>query len=274
MESFTLSSVLWCTKIVSKIQIQYEKIYESNEIFRKMIWWLNNLYCSCKLRLVEPYEEQWVSNSTLLPIKDIITGNYTFYEEYRTNFNDIFFDWYHKYDTIEETVNLFFKNTKQPNCGEMTILKTDCNSKTCYLTNEKIEKQHITVSDTKLLAILYEHPKMNEGIELFLDREWFYANNVLFTPVFIIRMLKYQDKPFVFDKDYKLSFMDSDFASVELDKNSYILLTEDGYETKTNDIEMLDIEETSAKNILFIGLMYSKYLLVSVIGFYFYMTSK
>ena len=23
-----------------------------------MIWWLNNLYCSCKLRLVEPYEEQ------------------------------------------------------------------------------------------------------------------------------------------------------------------------------------------------------------------------
>jgi hypothetical protein len=289
-DTVAVSCVLFYTKMFTKIEMCYEKIYQTNEIVRKLEWMIQYIYSTCKSQRVEPYDNKWISKSILLPQRDFITGSYTLVENYSVDYKDIFFKYlqnsHQSFDEIYK--NYFTYYNEYPNhCGELIIVKTEYNDIPCYLTNDtNIEKIEPQQSSIKLLTVLYEHPAMPEGIELNLSREWFYVGNRLFSPVFVFRLLKYQSKQFVFDNNYKVSFMDSDFASVELKSNSHIVLTEDSYEIITEDFSISDLENISYDSIydkgmklfIILGCMRSMYFFIGTClaysAFWYFTMSK
>jgi hypothetical protein len=82
------------------------------------------------------------------------------------------------------------------------------------------------------LSVEYTHTEMGEAIELKMDAGFFREGNELFTPAFVLRMLEYQHIAYYFDDDYKVRIMDTNCNIIELDSNTYIVITETGYEFK------------------------------------------
>lgn len=82
----------------------------------------------------------------------------------------------------------------------------------------------------KFLSIEYSHPEMIEPIELVFNSSWFIVGNELFTPSFVLRALEYQSKSYSFDEQYKIQIMDNNFDILNLAADTYIEITDEGYE--------------------------------------------
>ena len=54
------------------------------------------------------------------------------------------------------------------------------------------------------------------------------AENELFSPSFVRRCLEYQNRPFVFDMDYRLEMIDQDVKCFTLTSDKYLLIGEKG----------------------------------------------
>jgi hypothetical protein len=87
---------------------------------------------------------------------------------------------------------------------------------------------------TKFLTVEYTHPRMTYGIFLELDKNVYYANNEILSPLFILRCLKYQSKAFVFDMNYKIKILDENIHSFELTSNQHIFLHKASYKVVSN----------------------------------------
>jgi hypothetical protein len=75
---------------------------------------------------------------------------------------------------------------------------------------------------------------MTYGIFLELDKNVYYANNEILSPLFILRCLKYQSKAFVFDLNYKIKILDENIDSFELTSNQHIFLHKASYKVVSN----------------------------------------
>jgi len=85
-------------------------------------------------------------------------------------------------------------------------------------------------SKTRFIGIEYRHPKMSGVIQIDLPIHTYYAGNEILSPTFILRYLKYQSNPFVFDEDYKITLIDSNVQFSEMKWTDYCVLLADGYE--------------------------------------------
>ena len=79
------------------------------------------------------------------------------------------------------------------------------------------------------VSVVYSHPKMNHVIYLDIDPMFYLNENEILSPVFILRLLKYQKTPFFFDNDYSIEIMDNDINVIHLTNKHYILLHENSY---------------------------------------------
>jgi hypothetical protein len=116
----------------------------------------------------------------------------------------------------------------------LTIMKTSGQYITYFVADNKKDKQRhirlpVETSKVSFLSIEYTHPNMEHSIPLDINNGYMLTNNVLFSPLFVRRMLSFQSTPFVFDMDYVLKIMDSDVNLVELKSNQYIQLNDKGY---------------------------------------------
>jgi hypothetical protein len=103
-------------------------------------------------------------------------------------------------------------------------------------TNDNTNDTKINNGDIQLLpcekpfvSIVYSHPKMKDVIYLDIDPMFYLNENEILSPVFILRLLKYQKTPFVFDNDYSIEIMDNDINVIHLTNKHYILLHENSY---------------------------------------------
>lgn len=85
------------------------------------------------------------------------------------------------------------------------------------------------------LSVEYSHPKLVVPIELDINKNMFIDGNHLFTPEFVLRCLKYQNKTYYFDLNYKLNLLDNNINNVVLDSKRYIELNEKSYIIHTID---------------------------------------
>ena len=98
-------------------------------------------------------------------------------------------------------------------------------------TDGKFNIAHDTVpTKNYFLSVEYHHTRMKHTISLNLDKRYLITGNELFSPCFVLKCLNYQKEPFVFDADYKLTFLDSDINTVVLNSNQYIRLSDKTYE--------------------------------------------
>jgi len=76
----------------------------------------------------------------------------------------------------------------------------------------------------KFLSIEYTHPNMKKSVVLTLDENMYHENNEILSASFIMRLLKHQKEPFVFDENYALKIMDSNINNIVLKSNEYLIL--------------------------------------------------
>ena len=105
-------------------------------------------------------------------------------------------------------------------------------------------------SNAKFFTIEYNHPSMNYAIELKLAHEWFMCGNELFSPTFILRLLEYQDEQFIFDEFYTVRIMDSNCDIFEITAKNYLVLTQNAYEIKPFDFFGKVDTESSNEEVL------------------------
>ena len=87
-----------------------------------------------------------------------------------------------------------------------------------YLKNNDIFDK----SDISILSVTYSHPLMEEKIDIVLPNNMLYCHNQLFNFAFIHHCLQYQDKPYIFDKNYRIEVMDSNVNTTEFVYNQYL----------------------------------------------------
>jgi len=89
-----------------------------------------------------------------------------------------------------------------------------------------------TQAKIQFLSVEYSHPRMWKSVFLQIPADYYYTNNVLFTPGFVMRCLQYQRQWFIFDMNYTLTLLDSNIESTVLSGGEYVILTEGGFQVK------------------------------------------
>lgn len=113
--------------------------------------------------------------------------------------------------------------------NDLILLKLE-NKRILKLLNNE---QNINLNSEKtvqyFLNIEYSHPNMDENIEISLTNDYYFENNEVLSSVFILRYLEYQDKPFIYDNNYKINILDNNINSITLNSDQYILLNKNNY---------------------------------------------
>lgn len=241
LNSLFISSFMYGCKIINKTGELYQHLYNTNEEVRYLASLSKYLYCLLISQHMEPSTPNWVSKSTILLNEPFIYKKYSLEENY-SSISTIKMPWFVKvYDNIGESFNQLFSsfyniynNQYVYDGSELYIMKLiNDDDDECYFIyqNEKeIQDVQNVRSNTKFLSIEYKHPKMKNGIELKLERSWFFVGNELFTPTFVLRSLQYQSKSYIFDSTYTITIVDSDINMIEFGNDKHILLTESGYD--------------------------------------------
>lgn len=242
---------LFGCKLVNQVKCIYTYLYITNKSVRDVEWYIKTSYRIITFQNIEPYNCPWMSKSWFTPNTTAITCKYILNEEYKTKFDEVFVS---IFNTVYDTMNLSFKTFCNDIINDSTglfiikLLNEDNDTAYFVSISDPQIPSIIQKSSVKFLSIEYKHPEMKESIEITLDRSWFYTGNVLFTPTFVLRALKYQSELFFFDMDYTICIMDKDINIVELDYNKYILLTETGYQVvEEEELEEEELEESDSQ---------------------------
>lgn len=222
----TYQNVPWVRKMVDDISYFKKKTY-------------NNYY---RIR-TEPDMNEWVNISYSIQYSDSITHHYC--EKY----DEVHTDKHARIETyILGTQDIQFKASYTSGIlsdNGLWLMKCD---DSCYMsrmlpsvtekapeniTNIDNDMTNRKKSKVRFLSIIYSHPHMNHDIELQLPQAMYYVGNELFSPMFVLRMLKYtvaSASNYVFDMNYTLKIMDRNVKYTELSSNEYITLGEQMHE--------------------------------------------
>jgi len=243
-----VSLFLFSCKVFNRVTDVYNYLYITNKPFRDVVWYITTTYRTITFQHTEPYKYPWISKSWLTPNLTSITARYVLNEEYKTNFDEVFI---YLFNTLYDSMNRQYKtfcNDTITNKSALFIMKlfTEDND-TCHIVSIHDAQIPSTIqkSAAKFLSIEYKHPEMETSIEIHMDKTWFYTGNVLFTPTFVLRALKYQSQQFYFDMNYTICIMDKDINMIEFGSHKYILLTETGFEIVEH--EVVEIEESDSQ---------------------------
>ena len=111
------------------------------------------------------------------------------------------------------------------------------------ICNTSITDYSISIADTPkyFLSIEYWHPSMENKINIEISPLLYLDQNELFSSMFVLRCLHYQQLPFIFDSQYKLHIMDNEIKMFELKSNEFIKLNKSNY-------SILDINTSCVSN--------------------------
>lgn len=145
-----------------------------------------------------------------------------------------------KYNNLSEMSQLtsnfngsykFAKNTLSKEIPEYLVLLKSPHFWLSRICNNNINDYDISLITTPkyFLSIEYSHPCMEDKINIEIDPLFYLDQNELFSSIFVLRCLEYQQLPYVFDSDYKIHIMDNEIKMFDLGSNEYIKLNKSGY---------------------------------------------
>lgn len=253
MNTVLINLFIFGCKFINKTYDFCKKIYTTNSYVRHAVWYSKTAYCYLTFQHSEPYMSPWISKSWLTPNPTSITNKFFFHEIYKSNFNEVFFYLFNNTSiTFFDAMNLFLKpfcsnNIDSTSLFVMKLLNEE--NEDCYIVSKNQYKfpSIIKKSKAKFLTIEYNHPEMDNPIDIVLDRAWFYSGNELFSQTFVLRLLSYQYKHFIFDNHYTISMIDNKMNFITFGNNKHILLTDTGYEIVENNV-VRDIDNIESES--------------------------
>jgi len=200
---------------------------------------------------MEPRELPWLATYALVPNDVALTSMFSLVESVKPFFSSYFFDdLFGGNAEMEYTlkyISAMGSRIEPELLSPLVVIKGICKNESIYLVRkgpfsntDGIEPSSWKKVAPPFLSVEYTHPEMGEAIELKMDAGFFREGNELFTPAFVLRMLEYQYTAYFFDEEYKVRIMDTDCNIIELDSNTYIVITETGYELKKDKVFTLD----------------------------------
>ena len=76
---------------------------------------------------------------------------------------------------------------------------------------------------------------MKDRLVIELDKNVYFANNIVLSSLFIKRYLEYQVENYVFDENYTINLMDNNINMITLTQLDSILLGENSYTVIKNE---------------------------------------
>lgn len=233
-----MGSIMFCINITNATKRYMKGIYNSNTNIRFIVD--SSVYC-CKClccilinQRIQPFKNNWICTSILMKQTSPLLGQYYFNDVYvyLDNNDDVLENFKESLETILSIIN------SESNLSEgMVTMKTNdqyinrvCSNNT--KPNEFFMHLPLVQSKHQFISVKYSHPRMKEPIFIDIDKEYYYAYNELFSPVFIKRYLEYQPLEYEFDMNYELEIMDNDINTFVLTSKQYVLLVESTYTIK------------------------------------------
>jgi hypothetical protein len=204
------------------------------------VWYYKNIakYFYFKPKLIEPEDTKWIDISSLIYL------NNRDYELVHTNIHkdkNVEQEYYSFYKTFYS--NYIYSEEEEEDKGftkeHVFVAKYDENKylcRVCFPGHVKIIPEDTDIStnnDTEIsfLYVEYFHPtKMSQPIILPFPNGMVQPFNELFTPAFVLRQLQTQTQYYYYDMDYKLTILDQDLRTVQLNSNQYIFLHKYNYD--------------------------------------------
>lgn len=230
-----LQLLILFNNIKTHMELSYHKLYIDNDLFHRCIdQFHDSLYHvkqSSMSHLIEPpfsyfkicykdinYKEEYVNADSLI---------------YGTKTTEVLSTLITKYKSIFYLIEPII----QKNELEYLVLLHYRNLTHDYILSRLIHKdlpnaEAIDIIPVRncFLSIEYSHLNMKTTISLNLDKRFLIAGNELFSPCFVLKCLNYQNEPYIFDNDYKLTILDTDIKDMVLTSDQYIRLTDTKYE--------------------------------------------
>ena len=236
--NFGFQLLLMFNIIKTHMDLNYNKLYTNNEVFHRFIDKLGeNVYCMKQLSLsyyIEPpfsyfkicykdkiYKEEYVNADTILYGTKTISTLSNLVSEYKSILS--LMKPIIRNNELEYLVLLHYRNLTDDYIISRLIFNNDTDDE-CNILCDTVPTRNY------FLSIEYNNPNMKTTISLNLDKRYLISGNELFSPCFVLKCLNYQNEPYVFDKNYKLTILDSGINGLTLNSNQYIRLTDSKYE--------------------------------------------
>jgi len=233
-----------CFKVINTYVAQKEKvmgfikkIYNSDPkiktIIDNVVYLIKYAYCSTYGQRIEPMNDKWICISVLLKRNASFIGEeFNYNETYEfVNTDDILDPLKEMSDNISSIV----ESTNNTLEGMITM-KIDEKYINRIFFNKNEPKMDtelpLVPSKHRLISVKYKHPNMDEPIFIDIDKEYYYTNNEILSPLFIKRYLEYQHLIYDFDMNYELEIMDNDINTYVINSKQYILLADNTYTIK------------------------------------------
>jgi len=99
-------------------------------------------------------------------------------------------------------------------------------------------------SSVKFLSVEYTHPSMIRSIILEIDDGVYIKNNMILSPLFVLRLLDHQPQSYIFDMKYVLKIMDDNINTFTVTYDQYVVLEKSSYKVLTWMKNVFKIDET------------------------------
>lgn len=204
---------------------------------------LDKLTALCKGYRIEPFDKNWVCISLLLKNNEnLFTGKKQIYLENYQYINPHTTPDVSKTDYHNNCISYFGKMATSIAKSDDNIIETMVTMKlNDRIINHSFNKttEESTYSNihskSSFLTIEYTHPDMKKRISMELEKDLYFTNNVILSPLFIKRYLEYQPEEFVFDENYTINLMDANINMITLTYSQSILLSKDSYTVVKNE---------------------------------------
>jgi hypothetical protein len=233
-----------CFKVINTYAAQKEKvmgfikkIYNSDPkiktIIDNVVYLIKYAYCSTYGKRIEPMNDKWICISVLLKRNASFIGEeFNYNETYEFVNNDDILDplkeMSDNISSIVESTNNTLEGMITMKIGEKYINRIFFNKNEPKMDTEL----PLVPSKHRLISVKYKHPNMDEPIFIDIDKEYYYTNNEILSPLFIKRYLEYQHLIYDFDMNYELEIMDNDINTYVINSKQYILLADNTYTIK------------------------------------------
>jgi hypothetical protein len=201
-----ISLIIWVSCIIHRVKECCSRIYTSSDIVKDTVDKIS--YCSTLsynmicFKRTEPIERYW--RSTCRIIDDGTLEERFFYENKETIF-------------VKSGDFIIYRNGDFILCSQTGLI-------------DIIESPIFFFSNIRFLSIEYNHPEMNNPIQLVLEKEWCVVGNEVLGKIHILRMLEYQafKSQYIFDDRYTLKIIDSNINILEIGSRQQIRLEKEG----------------------------------------------
>jgi hypothetical protein len=245
------SAFLWGLRTYNVIKDIWLELLKENPPLQRAVseakYIAQVIYSFVTAMRMEPRELPWMATYGLVPNEVGITNRFSLIENVQPFFTSYFFDDLFGGKT-ELEYTLKYISAMGSRIGShllcpLVVIKGIHDNQAIYLVRKGPFSSEMSMRPSSwkkvaspFLSVEYTHPEMREAIELKMDAGWWREGNELFTPAFVLRALEYQPVGYYFDEDYKIKMMDITCNIIELTSNMYIVVTEEGYEWRREEV--------------------------------------